>query len=91
MEGDGRRLEYVCADVKDQKTMWNIGEEIHDREDGRLCGRCGNLSGAHGLFGTSWRRIRRGALPCLLGLGNGSIRGDLFSIIIILIVVRFFR
>jgi len=35
MEGGGRRLEYVCADVRDQKAMWKIGEEIGDRE-GRM-------------------------------------------------------
>lgn len=35
MEGGGRRLEYVCADVRDQKAMWRIGEEIGDRE-GRM-------------------------------------------------------
>ncbi|KAH9967876.1 hypothetical protein BC827DRAFT_1122894 [Russula dissimulans] len=32
---DGRvagRLEYVSADVRDQKAMWRIGEEIGDRE-----------------------------------------------------------
>ena len=35
MEGGGGRLEYVCADVRDQKAMWKIGEEIGDRE-GRM-------------------------------------------------------
>src|SRR6266702_5897953 len=29
------RLEYVCADVRDQKAMWKVGEEIGDRE-GRM-------------------------------------------------------
>ncbi len=34
--GRGRgRLEYVCADVRDQKAMWRVGEEIGDRE-GRM-------------------------------------------------------
>jgi len=31
----GGRLEYVSADVRDQKAMWRIGEEIGDRE-GRM-------------------------------------------------------
>jgi len=34
MEGEGR-LEYVSADVRDQKAMWRIGEVIGDRE-GRM-------------------------------------------------------
>lgn len=29
------RLEYVCADVRDQKAMWKVGEEIGERE-GRM-------------------------------------------------------
>ncbi|KAF8270343.1 hypothetical protein EI94DRAFT_1723002 [Lactarius quietus] len=29
------RLEYVCADVRDQKAMWKVGEEIGKRE-GRM-------------------------------------------------------
>ena len=29
------RLEYVCADVRDQKAMWRVGEEIGGRE-GRM-------------------------------------------------------
>ncbi|KAI9455600.1 hypothetical protein BJY52DRAFT_1385799 [Lactarius psammicola] len=29
------RLEYVCADVRDQKAMWKVGEEIGNRE-GRM-------------------------------------------------------
>ena len=33
--GGGGRLEYVSADVRDQKAMWRIGEEIGDRE-GRM-------------------------------------------------------
>ena len=33
--GGGGRLEYVCADVRDQKVMWKVGEEIGDRE-GRM-------------------------------------------------------
>ena len=33
--GSGGRLEYVSADVRDQKAMWRIGEEIGDRE-GRM-------------------------------------------------------
>jgi hypothetical protein len=33
--GAGARLEYVSADVRDQKAMWRIGEEIGDRE-GRM-------------------------------------------------------
>ena len=33
--GGGGRLEYVSADVRDQKAMWKIGEEIGDRE-GRM-------------------------------------------------------
>jgi short chain dehydrogenase len=33
--GGGGRLEYVSGDVRDQKTMWRIGEEIGDRE-GRM-------------------------------------------------------
>ena len=33
--GGGGRLEYVCADVRDQKAMWKVGEEIGDRE-GRM-------------------------------------------------------
>ena len=37
VEGGGTRgrLEYVCADVRDQKAMWRVGEEIGDRE-GRM-------------------------------------------------------
>ena len=35
MDGGGGRLEYVSADVRDQKAMWRIGEEIGDRE-GRM-------------------------------------------------------
>ena len=37
MEGGAARgrLEYVCADVRDQKAMWKVGEEIGDRE-GRM-------------------------------------------------------
>ena len=35
MVGAGGRLEYVCADVRDQKAMWKIGEEIGDKE-GRM-------------------------------------------------------
>ncbi|KAI0003255.1 hypothetical protein BJV74DRAFT_812552 [Russula compacta] len=35
MVGVGGRLEYVCADVRDQKAMWKIGEEIGDKE-GRM-------------------------------------------------------
>ena len=31
----GGRLEYVSGDVRDQKAMWKIGEEIGDRE-GRM-------------------------------------------------------
>jgi short chain dehydrogenase len=31
----GGRLEYISADVRDQKAMWKIGEEIGDRE-GRM-------------------------------------------------------
>jgi NAD(P)-dependent dehydrogenase (short-subunit alcohol dehydrogenase family) len=31
----GGRLEYVSADVRDQKAMWKIGEEIGNRE-GRM-------------------------------------------------------
>ncbi|KAF8892625.1 hypothetical protein BD779DRAFT_1510006 [Infundibulicybe gibba] len=33
--GNGARLEYVSADVRDQKEMWKRGEEIGDRE-GRM-------------------------------------------------------
>jgi hypothetical protein len=33
--GGGGRLEYVSADVRDQKAMWKIGEEIGNRE-GRM-------------------------------------------------------
>ena len=33
--GVGGRLEYVSADVRDQKAMWRIGKEIGDRE-GRM-------------------------------------------------------
>jgi NAD(P)-dependent dehydrogenase (short-subunit alcohol dehydrogenase family) len=33
--GVGGRLEYVSADVRDQKAMWRIGEGIGDRE-GRM-------------------------------------------------------
>ena len=33
--GGGGRLEYVSADVRNQKAMWRIGEEIRDRE-GRM-------------------------------------------------------
>ncbi|KAI0253955.1 hypothetical protein BJV78DRAFT_1190541 [Lactifluus subvellereus] len=33
--GGGGRLEYVSGDVRDQKAMWRIGEEIGDRE-GRM-------------------------------------------------------
>jgi hypothetical protein len=29
------RLEYVCADVRDQKAMWKVGEDIGERE-GRM-------------------------------------------------------
>lgn len=35
MEGVTGRLEYVCADVRDQKAMWKVGEEIGERE-GRM-------------------------------------------------------
>jgi hypothetical protein len=35
MVGTGGRLEYVSADVRDQKAMWKIGEEIGNRE-GRM-------------------------------------------------------
>jgi short chain dehydrogenase len=35
MAGTGGRLEYVSADVRDQKAMWKIGEEIGNRE-GRM-------------------------------------------------------
>jgi NAD(P)-dependent dehydrogenase (short-subunit alcohol dehydrogenase family) len=31
----GGRLEYISADVRDQKAMWKIGEEIGNRE-GRM-------------------------------------------------------
>ena len=33
--GGAGRLEYVCADVRDQEVMWKVGEEIGDRE-GRM-------------------------------------------------------
>jgi hypothetical protein len=33
--GGGGRLEYVCADVRDQEAMWKVGEAIGDRE-GRM-------------------------------------------------------
>ncbi|KAI0262906.1 hypothetical protein BC834DRAFT_889587 [Gloeopeniophorella convolvens] len=33
--GTGGRLEYVSADVRDQRAMWALGEEIGDRE-GRM-------------------------------------------------------
>ncbi len=44
------RLEYVCADVRAEKTMWRDGEEIGDRE-GRigLCGSNRDLEVTHGL------------------------------------------
>lgn len=35
METVKGRLEYVCADVGDQKAMWKVGEDIGDRE-GRM-------------------------------------------------------
>jgi hypothetical protein len=35
MEAVTGRLEYVCADVRDQKAMWKVGEEIGERE-GRM-------------------------------------------------------
>ena len=35
VKGGRGRLEYVCADVRDQKAMWKVGEEIGDRE-GRM-------------------------------------------------------
>ncbi|KAN0141324.1 hypothetical protein V8E53_001080 [Lactarius tabidus] len=35
METVKGRLEYVCADVTDQKAMWKVGEEIGERE-GRM-------------------------------------------------------
>ncbi|KAH9171503.1 sorbose reductase sou1 [Lactarius sanguifluus] len=42
------RLEYVCADVRDQKAMWKVGEEIGERE-GRMdvCVAAAGISKSH--------------------------------------------
>ncbi|KAI0703270.1 sorbose reductase sou1 [Earliella scabrosa] len=54
MQGTGgdARLEYICADVTDQNTMWKIGETIGNRE-----GRMDVCVAAAGIL--------RGAIDCL--------------------------
>jgi NAD(P)-dependent dehydrogenase (short-subunit alcohol dehydrogenase family) len=68
--GVGGRLEYLSADVRDQKAMWRIGEEIGDRE-GRMdvCVAAAGILKAHTdcleYPGEQFEEVRSFLLVCL--------------------------
>ena len=68
--GVGGRLEYVSADVRDQKAMWRIGEEIGDQE-GRMdvCVAAAGILKAHTdcleYPGEQFEEVRSFLLVCL--------------------------
>ena len=69
--GVGGRLEYLSADVRDQKAMWRIGEEIGDRE-GRMdvCVAAAGILKAHTdcleYPGEQFEEVRSFFLVCLI-------------------------
>ena len=78
MEGGGGRLEYVCADVRDQEAMWKVGEEIGDRE-GRMdvCVAAAGILKAHRdcleYPGKEFEEVRFLVLAFCEGPRNGSV------------------
>jgi NAD(P)-dependent dehydrogenase (short-subunit alcohol dehydrogenase family) len=68
--GVGGRLEYLSADVRDQKAMWKVGEEIGDRE-GRMdvCVAAAGILKAHTdcleYPGEQFEEVRSFLLVCL--------------------------
>ena len=69
--GVGGRLEYISADVRDQKAMWRIGEEIGDLE-GRMdvCVAAAGILKAHTdcleYPGEQFEEVRSFLLVCLI-------------------------
>ena len=78
--GVGGRMEYVSADVRDQKAMWRIGEEIGDRE-GRMdvCVAAAGILKAHTdcleYPGEQFEEVRSSSLSCFVFERRG-VRGD---------------
>jgi NAD(P)-dependent dehydrogenase (short-subunit alcohol dehydrogenase family) len=73
-------MEYVSADVRDQKAMWRVGEEIGDRE-GRMdvCVAAAGILKAHTdcleYPGEQFEEVRSSSFSCFVFERRG-VRGD---------------